>query len=53
MTVEDILVGFQCSHCGVCFEEEHGYPVLCYTCWDDETREERAGLPRATIEESE
>jgi hypothetical protein len=31
---DDILDGFQCSGCGVCFEKEHGYPVLCGYCWE-------------------
>ena len=29
----DILDGFSCSYCGVCFEKKHGYPVLCKDCW--------------------
>lgn len=29
----DIVSGFQCSWCGVCFENEHGYPVACKDCW--------------------
>ena len=48
---EDILDGFMCSHCGVCFIEEHGFPVLCRSCYDEETPDERAGLPMATKEE--
>ena len=48
---EGIIAGFHCSHCGICFEEEHGYPVLCHDCYQHETPEERAGLPEATIKE--
>lgn len=48
---EDIVDGFQCSHCGICFIREHGFPVLCTNCFDQETEEERTGLPRATIKE--
>jgi len=43
-----ILEGEQCSHCGVVFLEEHGFPVLCEDCFKEETKEERAGLPKAT-----
>ena len=32
---DDMLNGWQCSLCGVCFEEEHGYPVVCRSCWND------------------
>jgi hypothetical protein len=34
---EDTIDGLQCSWCGVCFEEEHGYPVLCDNCFEDQT----------------
>ncbi len=30
-----MISGFQCSWCGVCFEQEHGYPVACGGCWED------------------
>ena len=30
---EDVVNGLQCSHCGVCFEEESGFPVLCEDCY--------------------
>jgi len=50
--IADMMVnGEMCSHCGVCFEKAYGYPVLCHTCYDEETEEERAGLPRATNKE--
>ncbi len=48
---DDIVEGFMCSHCGTCFESEHGWPVLCTGCYTSETLEERAGLPQATIKE--
>ncbi len=32
---EDVVNGFSCSWCGVYFEDEHGYPVLCDSCWKD------------------
>lgn len=31
---EDKIYGFSCSWCGVYFEAEHGFPVLCISCWD-------------------
>ena len=31
---EDKVYGFSCSWCGVYFEAEHGFPVLCISCWD-------------------
>lgn len=46
-----MIEGSMCSHCGTCFREDHGYPVLCNSCFDDETEKERAGLQRATLEE--
>jgi len=30
---KDKLDGFSCFWCGVYFEKEHGYPVLCNDCW--------------------
>ncbi len=32
---EDVVNGLSCSWCGVYFEDEHGYPVLCLSCWED------------------
>jgi len=32
---DDMINGFQCSDCGTCFEEEHGYPVVCSSCWSE------------------
>ena len=29
---DDKVNGFSCSHCGIYFIKEHGYPVLCRTC---------------------
>ena len=48
----DMLInGEQCSHCSSMFENGHGYPVLCHECYDTESKEERAGIQRATEEE--
>ncbi len=55
---DDIIEGFQCSWCGQCFEEEHGYPVVCKTCSTDWYKEghnqqelHKLGLQEATIKE--
>jgi hypothetical protein len=31
---EDKINGLSCSWCGVYFVEEHGFPVLCISCWE-------------------
>ena len=36
---DDIINGFQCSWCGICFEKEHDYPVACNDCWEEEKKE--------------
>lgn len=46
---DDIIDGFMCSHCGICFEEEHGYPVLCEDCHKEDKGQ--SDIPKATIEE--
>ncbi len=48
---DDMINGLCCSHCGNYFEEEHGYPVLCESCYGSETEEERTGIQKAYIEE--
>jgi hypothetical protein len=48
---DEMLDGWSCSHCGIYFKTGHGFPVLCKDCFNEETKEERAGLPRATEEE--
>ena len=48
---DDMIEGWACSHCGIYFEKEHGYPVLCHDCYDSETEEERAGTQRAIEKE--
>ena len=47
---DDAVEGACCQQCGVYFEKAHGYPVVCYSCWEDATPEERTalGLIRAT-----
>lgn len=46
---DDMISGFSCSGCGVYFEEEHGFPVLCEDCFKDDRGE--TGLPKAANKE--
>lgn len=46
---DDKLSGFECSHCGICFEDEHGFPVLCITCFAQDAG--GSGIPEAHIAE--
>ena len=39
----DMINGSSCFWCGVYFEREHGYPVVCKNCWKNSTKEEREG----------
>ena len=48
---DDMINGLCCGHCGIYFEEEHGHPVLCESCYESETEEERAGIQKAHIKE--
>ena len=48
----DMIEGRACSECGCYFADpngqgtyEHGYPVLCWDCW-----EEGSELPKAEVE---
>ena len=43
---DDIIDWACCSICGIYFEEEHGFPVACGGCWD-----ENCGYPKATEDE--
>ena len=45
---DDALEGFACSWCGIYFEEPHGYPVLCQTCYG---KQGEGDLPLATEKE--
>lgn len=33
---DDIIDGACCALCGQFFEQEHGYPVACFDCWDED-----------------
>ena len=47
---DDMIDGAACELCGMYFEEEHGYPVICKDCWKDLTKAERKGRQQATEE---
>lgn len=36
-SIEDVdrTKGSRCYECSVCFQREHGYPVLCKWCWGE------------------
>ena len=38
---DDMINGRMCSECGICFKKEHGYPVLCDSCWKEAVEEGR------------
>ena len=48
---EGIVEGFQCSHCGICFEDPHGYPVLCKDCFLEQRKHGKPIIPEATLPE--
>lgn len=42
-----IIDGACCALCGVNFEQPHGFPVACSSCW-----EEDCAYPQATEDET-
>lgn len=50
---DDMTDGTSCCLCGQYFEDEkgciveHGYPVVCWECWDELTRKERKDYQRS------
>lgn len=57
---DDIIDGLSCSWCGVYFEQGHGYPVACKSCWkealkdcDDngDSKKIMSGVQKATFAE--
>ena len=48
---EMILAGICCELCNVVFVEEHGYPVVCVSCMQDMTEEERKNHQQAIYKE--
>lgn len=49
---DDLIDGAACSWCGMYFEKEHGYPVVCDGCREGYSDKELAklGLSAATEE---
>ena len=48
---DDMINGTTCSRCGIYFVESHGHEVICKWCYENETEEDHAGIPRATNKE--
>lgn len=48
---DDMINGYCCSLCGVYFEDEHGYPVVCKGCWDNLSEEDKKNFQLAYFEE--
>lgn len=48
---DDIIDGWCCQLCGVYFEEEHGYPVVCESCYNELSEEEKKDYQLATNNE--
>lgn len=50
---DDLIEGACCERgCGTYFESEHGYPVICRSCWANMSKGERKGHQRATEQEA-
>ncbi len=46
-----IVDGKMCVLCGTYFEEEHGYPVVCKSCYKELPPKEKKDYQRATNRE--
>lgn len=52
---DDMINGSSCSQCGMYFHDpqkpetlvEHGYPVVCYHCWNKMSKNERTNFQKA------
>jgi hypothetical protein len=53
---DDLVEGRTCSLCGMFFLDKngdvytHGYPVVCWECWSDLTKQERKQYQRSEVE---
>lgn len=45
---DDMSEGACCSGCGMYFEDDHGFPVLCFDCWANTSEQECRKIQRAT-----
>ncbi len=48
---DDMIDGLNCSHCGLFFAQEHGYPVLCESCFRADRG--RSGYQKAIFPEAD
>lgn len=49
---DDMIEGLTCSWCGIYFRKDHGYPVLCKDCYDEEADAGNTpDIPKATESE--
>jgi len=46
---DDLIDGYSCSHCGIYFEEAHGFPVLCESCFKEDKG--WSNIPQSTHKE--
>ena len=53
---DDIIDGLACSSCGLYFVSDHGYPVMCAYCFEEEAisraEDEDPSCPLATYPEA-
>lgn len=48
---DDIIDGWCCQLCGVYFSEEHGYPVVCDSCYNSLSDKDKESFQLAIHEE--
>lgn len=48
---EDVIDGLCCEICGIYFTDEHGFPVVCKSCWKEMSIYERKERIKATNDE--
>jgi len=52
---DDIVDGKMCQLCGCFFVDEknslytHGFPVVCWDCWQELSKEEKQDYARASV----
>jgi len=48
---DDMVSGRSCSWCGIYFEKEHGYPVLCQSCYQDWRKESKDNTSKKLLKD--
>lgn len=48
---DDMIEGACCQLCMQYFVEDHGYPVVCNSCWNDLSKSEKKEYQKATKDE--